>query len=99
MLKADKKYVVNIDFPTFKDEGGHKIHLNPYFEGSVLREKILRHYDPQKDKIPRDGGAIYLSKVEAAECLGGSRRLEWQWKSAYPFRTCKLCEKLSEWNI
>lgn len=99
MVETDKKYVANIDFPTFKDEGGHKIHLNPHYKETLSGEKIIRHYDPKKFKISTDGGAIYLSKAEAAECLGGSRRLEWQGKSAFPFRACKLCEKLLEWDI
>ena len=99
MVDSDKKYVVNIDFPTFKDEGGHKIHLNPYYAGSLLREKILRHYDPKKNKIPRDGGPIYLTSDEAVECLRGNRKKEWRGKSAYLFRACKLCAKLPEWDI
>lgn len=99
MVEIQKKYVVNIDFPTAKSEKGHKIHLNPYFKGSLLREKILRHYDPQRDKIPRDGGAIYLTKAEAIECLRGKKQLEWLGKSASVVRSCKLCSRLSEWDL
>jgi len=50
MVETDKKYVANIDFPTAKIEKGHKIHLNPYFAGSMLGKKILRHYNPEKGK-------------------------------------------------
>ena len=99
MVENRKKYVANIDFPTAKEEKGHKIHLNPYFEGSALKEKILRHYDSEKSKIPRDGGAIYLTRAEALECLESQRRIEWHGRTAYPFRSCKLCNKLPEWDI
>ena len=99
MVEIDRKYVANIDFPTAKSEKGHKIHLNPYFKGSLLREKILRHYDPMKSKIPRDGGPVYLARSEALECLKGNRKIKWQGKSARPFRACKLCAKLPDWDI
>jgi len=99
MVETRKRYVINIDFPTAKGEKGHKIHLNPYFEGSVLREKILKHYDPEKDKIPKDGVSVYLNKVEAHECLEGDRQIEWLGKSASIFRPCKLCSKLLEWDL
>jgi len=99
MVETDKKYVANIDFPTAKSEKGHKIHLNPYFAGSMLGEKILRHYDPEKGKIPRDGGAVYLTKAEALECLKGNKQIEWRGKSAYLFRSCRLCSKLPEWDL
>lgn len=91
--------MANIDFPTFKSEGGHKIHSNAYFAGSVLKDKILKHYDPERYKIPRDGGPVYLTKDKAIECLDGKRVLEWQGKPVPPFRGCILCMKLSEWNI
>ena len=99
MVETDKKHVANIDFPTAKSEKGHIIHLNPHFAGSMLREKILRHYDPEKGKIPRDGGAIYLTKTEAIECFKGKKQLEWLEKSASVFRSCKLCNRLSEWDV
>jgi len=98
MVKA-KKYVANIDFPTAKRERGLKIHLNPYFAGSALRDKILQHYDPAKDKDSKDGGAVYLTQEEASECLKGRKQIEWQRKSADSFRPCKLCYRLSDWNL
>jgi hypothetical protein len=99
MVKTQKKYVANIDFLTAKSEKGHKIHLNPYFVGSALREKILSHYDPEKDKIPRDGGSVYLTRDEAAECLNGERQIQWQGRNAYPLRSCKICSRLREWDL
>lgn len=99
MVETDRKYVANIDFPTAKEEKGHKIHLNPYFEGSVLREKILRHYDPEKNKIPKDGGAVYLTRAEALEYLKGNKQRKWLGKVASTFRSCKLCSRLPEWDL
>ena len=99
MVETEKKYVVNIDFPTSKDEGGHKIHLNPYFGGSILREKVLSHFDPEKGKIPSDGGSVYLTRAEALQCLIGNKQIEWLGKYASAFRSCKLCSKLSEWDL
>lgn len=99
MAEVDKKYVVNIDFPTYKSEGGHKIHLNPYCKGFVWSEKVFRHYDPKKSKIPSDGGSVYLTRDEALGCLKGNRKIKWQGKSAYHFRACKICARLPDWDI
>jgi hypothetical protein len=99
MVVTDKKYVLNIDFPTAKAEKGHKIHLNPYFEGSALKEKILRHYDPKENKIQKDGGASYLTKREALEYLKGNMQREWLGRVASTFRSCKLCNRLPEWDL
>jgi len=99
MIATDKKYVLNIDFPTAKAEEGHKIHLNPYFEGSALKEKILRHYDPRKSKIQKDGGAVYLTRTEALEYLRGSEQKEWLGRVASIFRSCRLCSRLPEWDL
>lgn len=99
MINYNKKYVVNVDFPTYKSEGGHKIHLNPYYETSSLKEKILRHYDPKGYKIQKDGGPIYLTRDEAQECLKGGKTLVWQGKPVNSLRPCELCKRFSEWNI
>jgi len=100
-MNTSKKYVVNIDFPTAKDEGGHKIHLNPYFEelSSFSQHQILKHYDPKAFKLSSDGGPIFLSEEEAEECLNQKRTLQWGSKEVSTFRECKRCEKLAEWNI
>ncbi len=99
MATTNKKYVLNIDFPTAKAEKGHKIHLNPYFEGSSLKEKILRHYDPKKSKIQKDGGAVYLTRTEAIEYLKGNKQRNWLGRVASTFRSCKLCSRLPEWDL
>lgn len=99
MIETAKKYVVNLDFPTAKREKGHKIHLNPYYEGSAFTERILRHYDPEKSKIPKDGGAVYLTRTEALECLKGLRDMKWQMKTASLFRSCRRCNRLPEWEL
>lgn len=99
MVEITKKYVVNVDFPTCKTEGGHKIHLNPFFQGSTVKDEVLRHYDPKAYKISRDGGPVYLTKDEAIECIKGKKQLEWQTKSARSFRACKFCERLPDWDI
>ena len=100
-MNTSKKYVVNIDFPTAKSEGGHKIHLNPYFEelSSSTKKQILKHYDPMRPKIPRDGGPIFLSKEEAKDCINQKKTLHWRNKKASIFRECKKCKKLQEWDI
>jgi len=96
---SDRKYVVNIDFPISKSEGGHKIHLNPYFSGSSFREKILRHYDPEEHKSTEDGGPYYLSRDQAIDCLKGNLKLSWLGRIAFPFRPCLICNKLPDWDI
>jgi len=100
-MNISKKYVVNIDFPTAKDEGGHKIHLNPYYEelSSFSQHQILKHYDPKSFKLSSDGGPIFLSEEEAEKCLILKRTLHWGNKEVSTFRECRRCEKLTEWNI
>jgi len=100
-MNTKKKYVVNIDFPTAKDEGGHKIHLNPYFEGlsSFSQNQVLKHYDPISFKLSNDGGPIFLSKNEAEDCINLKKTLRWLNKEVTTFRACKKCEKLPEWDI
>ena len=99
MAESREKYVANIDFPTCKDEGGHKIHLNPFCQGSATKDKVLKHYDPKGYKISRDGGPVYLAKSEAIECIKGKKQLEWQGRSARSFRPCGLCRRLPDWDI
>lgn len=99
MTESLKKYVVNIDFPTCKSEGGHKIHLNPFYRGSTVKDEVLNHYDPKAHKYARDGGPVYLDADEALECIKGKKQLEWQTKSALSFRACRFCERLPDWDI
>jgi hypothetical protein len=98
-MTESEKYVVNIDFPTSKEEGGHKIHLNPFHSGCTCRERILGHYDPRIDKMSEDGGPIYLAVREAIECLESRKQLDWQGRPAQTFRPCGLCRKLPDWDI
>jgi len=100
-VDTSKKYVVNIDFPTVKAEGGHKVHLNPYFGelDPFSKDRILRHYNPKGYKIPTDGGPIYLSREEARDCIKHDRTLRWHNRTALNFRECKRCNKLREWDI
>jgi hypothetical protein len=99
MAETSKKYVVNIDFPTCKGEGGHKIHLNPFCQGSAAKDEVLKHYDPKGHKISRDGGPVYLDRDEALECIKGKKQLEWEARSARSFRACRLCRRLPDWDI
>ena len=98
-IDTEKKYVINVDFPTSKGENGHKIHLNPYVHGSTLRKKILRHYDHKISKITTDGGAFYTTREEALEYLKGKKQKEWLGKVASNFRPCKVCKGLPEWDL
>ena len=99
MIDYEKKYVVNIDFPTFRTQGGHRIHINPYYVTLPLREKILCHYDPERYKISNDGGSVYLERSEAMNCIKGKKMLQWQGKNVIEFRACILCAKLPQWDI
>lgn len=99
MIAYKKKYVANIDFPTFRTQQGHRIHLNPYYVPLPLREKILRHYDPEQYKISNDGGPIYLEINEAMDCIKGKKKLLWQGKDVFKFRACIICSKLKQWDI
>jgi hypothetical protein len=99
MVEIGKKYVVNADFPTCKGEGGHKIHLNPFYQGSTAKDKVLKHYDPKGYKISKDGGPVYLVKDEAVECVKGKKQLEWQGRPVDNFRPCGLCRRLPDWDI
>jgi hypothetical protein len=101
LIDASKEYVVNVDFPIAKEEGGHKVHLNPYFKGLDLssRDQILKHYDPKSYKISTAGGPIYLSKGEAGDCINQKKTLKWRDRGISNFRSCKICDKLSEWDI
>lgn len=101
LIDASKEYVVNVDFPTAKEEGGHKVHLNPYFKGLDFssRDQILKHYDPKTYKISMAGGPIYLSREEAGDCINQKKTLKWRDLWISNFRRCMICDKLPEWDI
>lgn len=100
-MDTSKKYVVNVDFPTVKAEGGHKVHLNPYFEelSSFSKNLVLKHYDPKGSKISIDGGPVYLSREEAEDCIKHHKTLQWHNRKVVDFRGCKKCNKLPGWDI
>jgi len=95
-VSKTKKYVVNVDFPNAVAEGGHKIHLNPYF-GELdfdSREKIRTHYDPKISKSLAEGGPIYLDEKEVEKCLSQESTLRWGNKEVTLFRRCRICKNL-----
>lgn len=40
-----------------------------------------------------------MTRTEVLECLRGERKIEWQGRTAAPFRSCKICSRLPEWDL
>ncbi len=98
LLAELERYVVNVDFPTAKVEGGHKIHLNPYSDMSPeMTTKVLKRYDPIVPKRHPDGGPVYLDEEELQAALVRDS-VVWEGKEASPLRACRVCAELPDWR-
>jgi hypothetical protein len=90
-MSSSKQYVINVDFYEWS-----RLHLNPYYYNAMWC-----HLD--KEKKPRDGGKMFVTREEAIAYLSNRKRLIFNNRIVTNLITCKNCSKLKRqrvyWNI